>query len=183
MILPYYVLVAKTKRISKYVSSEFLLGVFVTSLVALVVLIVSLQTGFLNFSFSGTNTAFAGKAGLPGNDKNPSWYTTCTGADSSNPDQTPPTTTILSPQDNTYVTRRETITFKVEASDNVQLNRNELYINDLLQGIIYSWSSPYYHGWEVPPNAKPGTIYTVYSKTCDQANNYAITPTIKLIAR
>lgn len=126
---------------------------------------------------------FAGKAGLPGNNKNPDWYMTCTGADPANPDQVAPTATMVSPLDGTYVARKSIVNFTINSSDNVSLNRNELYVNDVLRGVVYSSIAPYQQGWQVPPNATPGTVYKVYSKTCDTAGNFGVTPVISLIAQ
>jgi hypothetical protein len=117
------------------------------------------------------------------NNKNPDWYVTCSGADPSNPDQIPPTVTLTTPVDNTYVDRNEVVNFRIDASDNVLLNRNEIYVNNVLKGVVYSSNSPYYQSWQVPSGAKRGSSYTVYTKVCDQANNYALSPTIRLIVR
>lgn len=169
---------AKVRNKSSLLNTSFFAGFSVAGFIGIVFILLALQLEVFQ-----TENVYAGKEGLTGNTKYPDWYTTCTGAEPTSPDQTPPTISFVSPSSGTMVSRKEVVNFRIESTDETMLNRNEMYVNGVLKGIIYSASSPYTHGWQVPPNATSGTEYKVYSKTCDQANNFVISDTITIIAK
>src|SRR3989344_256007 len=109
----------RKKGISLGINNKFLSGFVVAVVFGVFLLVLATQSKVVQSVPPGD--VFAGKAGLPGNNKNPDWYTTCTGADPSDPDQIPPTTSIESPTDNANVARKQVVNIKINASDNVLL--------------------------------------------------------------
>jgi len=89
-------------------------------------------------------------------------------------DTIPPTVTITSPSDGNRVTTN--VSVKVSATDNVGVEKVELYIDGLLQGV--STSAPFTTKWNATKAAKGP--HTVSCKAYDAAGNVGVSQSISV---
>jgi len=99
--------------------------------------------------------------------------------DNTTKDITPPTTSIISPLNNTTVTRKSTVSITASATDNVGVSKVEFYVNAVLQ--CTDTSSPYLCSWKVP--GVKGKIYKLYAKVFDTSNNVVSSPIVNVTAK
>ncbi len=93
------------------------------------------------------------------------------------PDETDPTVSLLGLEDSSFVSG--TVTFGCSASDNEEIDRTELYIDDVASGIIDD-TSPYTFDWATYtyPNE---TYHTLYVRAWDNSGNAANSDTVTVI--
>lgn len=84
-------------------------------------------------------------------------------------DTQPPTVSITSPLNNSYVTHGTRVTLKASASDNVKVTKVQFAVNGAL--LSSDSSSPYSANWRVP--TRRGVTYTLTATAFDAAGNEA----------
>ena len=82
-------------------------------------------------------------------------------------DTIPPTVTIKSPQNNSYV-KGGNIQFKAQATDNVGISKVEFYVDNVLLGT--GTVSPYVVIWDTRPLIG-NSVHTLFVKAYDTSNN------------
>ncbi|HEX8160456.1 MAG TPA: Ig-like domain-containing protein [Pyrinomonadaceae bacterium] len=94
-------------------------------------------------------------------------------------DSAAPTVAITSPANNSFVTKKSTVTITATATDNVGVTRVEFYVNNVLK--CTDTTAPFNCAWAVPNGA--GQVFTLLAKGYDAAGNIGASASVSVTSR
>lgn len=160
------------KRFTKSTGNVFASGFIAASASFIVIFLLLILSGFIGFKKNYNNILYADS--LAPRKTLPKWYTIPT-PDPNALDKTAPTVSITTPTDGVNVETGSAVYVEVSASDNDRIAHLAMYLNDILDGLVYADLTAYKVTVRIPSQRGPYVIKAIVYDYAGNSSSSSIT--------